>query len=164
MEDSSTNQKKSRHFRPIIGIAVVSLLVCGLLFPLVVTGVAQLVFPNQANGNLVYLPGNPVPVGSVIAVNSTDYSQPVFFHLRNDSASGFDPDITLQDAQSQVPRISAETGIPASTLQSLVSQNVEGVWWIFGAPYVNVQKVNLHLIAEFPSVYANYAQISPPPQ
>ncbi len=155
MEDSNTSHgKKSKHIRPIIGVAVVSLLVCGLFFPLVVTGVAQLVFPYQANGELQTVNGRTV--GSVIAVNSTDYSLPVFFHLRNDTASGFDPDITLQDAQSQVPGISNATGIPASTLQAIVSQNVEGVWWVFGSPYVNVQKVNLLLVDQFPSVYANY--------
>jgi len=155
LEDSnSRDDKKSKHIRPIVGVAVISLLVCGLLFPLVVTGVAQLVFPYQANGELATLNGHNV--GSVIAVNSTDYSQPVFFHLRSDSASGFDPDITLQDAQSQIPRISNATRIPASSLQAIVNQNVEGVWWIFGSPYVNVQKVNLLLIGQFPSVYANY--------
>jgi len=155
MEDLNTTQgKKSSHVRPIIVMAVVSLLVCGLLFPLVVTGVAQLVFPYQSNGELASVNGHVV--GSVVAVNSTDYTQPVFFHLRNDSASGFDPDITLQDAQSQIPGISSATGIPASTLQGIVDQNVEGVWWIFGNPYVNVQKVNLILIGQFPSVYANY--------
>jgi K+-transporting ATPase ATPase C chain len=153
--DSNTNpQRKSRHVRPIIGVAIVSLLVCGLFFPLAVTGVAQLLFPYQANGELASLNGHTV--GSVIAVNSTDYSQPAFFHLRNDSASGFDPDITIQDAQSQVPRIAGATGIAASTLQGIVSQNVEGTWWIFGSQYVNVQKVNLLLISQFPSVYANY--------
>ena len=155
MGDSNTNQgSKSSHVRPIVVLAVVSLLLCGLLFPLVVTGVAQLVFPYQANGELASLNGHTV--GSVIAVNSTDYSQAAFFHLRNNSASGFDPDVSLQDAQSQIPRISGATGIPASTLQGIVSQNVEGVWWIFGSPYVNVQKVNLLLIGQFPSVYANY--------
>ncbi|HEV2390448.1 MAG TPA: potassium-transporting ATPase subunit C, partial [Nitrososphaerales archaeon] len=108
MVESNTNQnRKSSHLRPIIAIAVVSLLLCGILFPLVVTGVAQLVFPYQANGELASLNGHTV--GSVVAVNSTDYTQPVFFHLRNDSASGFDPDVTLQDAQSQIPRISSAT-------------------------------------------------------
>jgi potassium-transporting ATPase KdpC subunit len=153
-ESNKTQNKKSSHARPIVVVAVVSLLLCGIFFPLVVTGVAQLVFPYQANGELASLNGHTV--GSVIAVNSTDYTQPVFFHLRNDSASGFDPDITLQDAQSQIPGISNATGIPASTLQAIVNQNVEGTWWIFGNPYVNVQKVNLLLINQFPSVYANY--------
>jgi potassium-transporting ATPase KdpC subunit len=156
LEDPKANQgKKSGHARPIVGMAVISLLVCGLLFPLVVTGVAQLVFPYQANGELATLGGHDV--GSVVAVNSTDYSQPGFFHLRNDSASGFDPDIALQDAQAQVTRISGATGIPASTLLGMVNQNIEGTWWIFGSPYVNVQKMNLLLIGQFPAVYANYA-------
>jgi K+-transporting ATPase ATPase C chain len=155
MVESNTNQnKKSSHLRQIVAISVVSLLLCGILFPLVITGVAQLAFPYQANGELASLNGRTL--GSVVAVNSTDYTQPVFFHLRNDSASGFDPDITLQDAQSQIPRISNATGIPPSTLQEIVNQNIEGVWWIFGSPYMNVQKVNLLLVNEFPIVYANY--------
>jgi K+-transporting ATPase ATPase C chain len=141
-------------------MAVVSFLIGGLFFPLVVTGVAQLVFPYQANGEQATVNGHVV--GSFIAVNSTDYSLPIFFHLRNDSASGFDPDIPLQGPASenpadlQIPVISNATGIPASTLQTIVNQNVEGVWWVFGSPYVNVQRVNLILISEFPSVYANY--------
>ncbi len=155
MQHTNTNPK-SRRVRPIVGVAVISLLVCGLLFPLLITGVAQLLFPYQANGELVYVNGHPV--GSVVAVNSTDYSLPAFFHLRNNSASGFDPDITLQDAQSQIPRISGATGIPASTLEGVVNQNVEGVWWVFGSPYVNVQRMNLILVAEFPTAYANYTR------
>src|SRR5438067_2058111 len=134
MGDPNTSPK-SRHVRPIVGVAAISMLVCGLLFPLLVTGVAQLLMPDQANGELAYVNGHPV--GSVVAVNSTDYSLPAFFHLRNNSASGFDPDITMQDALSQIPRISGATGIPAATLEVLVNQSVEGVWWVFGSPYVN---------------------------
>src|SRR6267143_1827749 len=155
MGDPNENPK-SRHARPIVGVAVISLLVCGLLFPLLITGMAQILFPYQANGELAYVNGHPV--GSVVAVNSTDYTLPAFFHLRNNSASGFDPDITLQDAQSQIPRISGATGIPASNLEGVVNQNVEGVWWMFGSPYVNVQKVTLILVAQFPSAYANFTR------
>jgi potassium-transporting ATPase KdpC subunit len=161
MVESNQNQrKKVSHVRPIIALAVVSFLVGGLFFPLVVTGVAQVVFPYQANGEQATVDGHVV--GSLIAVNSTDYSLPIFFHLRNDSASGFDPDIPLQGPASenpadlQIPMVSNATGIPASTLQGIVNQNVEGVWWIFGSPYVNVQKVNLILISDFPKVYGNY--------
>jgi K+-transporting ATPase c subunit len=160
VESNQTQTKKASHVRPIVVLAVVSFLIGGLFFPLVVTGVAQLAFPSQANGEQATVDGHVV--GSFIAVNSTDYSLPIFFHLRNDSASGFDPDIPLQGPASespadlQIPGISNATGIPASTLQGIVNQNIEGVWWIFGSPYINVQKVNLILISEFPSVYANY--------
>jgi potassium-transporting ATPase KdpC subunit len=158
MAQSNTDQrKKSSHVRPIVALAVVSFLIGGLFFPLVVTGAAQLLFPYQANGELASVNGHVV--GSVVAVNSTDYTLPVFFHLRNDSASGFDPDVPLQgpgSADAQIPGISNATGISESTLQGIVNQNVQGVWWIFGSPYVNVQTVNLILIQDFPSVYANY--------
>lgn len=161
MVESNQNQrKKASHLRPIVAVAVVSFLIGGIFFPLFVTGVAQVVFPYQANGEQATVNGHVV--GSFIAVNSTDYSLPIFFHLRNDSASGFDPDIPLQGPASenpadlQIPVISNATGIPASSLQGIVNQNVEGVWWIFGSPYINVQKVNLILIHDFPTVYANY--------
>jgi len=146
----------TQQLRRIIGLALVSLLICGLFFPLVTTAVAQLLFPYQANGEIASVNGQPV--GSFIAVNATDYSSPLFFHLRSDSASGFDPDITLQDAQSQIPRVSNGTGIPVSTLQGIVNQNAEGVWWVFGAPYINVEKVNLFLVSQYPSVYANFTK------
>jgi K+-transporting ATPase c subunit len=156
-QSNTKSPRKSNHARPIVVMAIVSFLVGGLLFPLLVTGVAQVAFPYQASGELASVNGHVV--GSVIGVNSTDYTLPIFFHLRNDSASGFDPDIPLQgpgSADSQIPGISNSTGIPASTLQGIVNQNMEGVWWIFGSPYINVQKVNLILIHEFPSDYANY--------
>lgn len=155
MDDMDKQKRNGGHARQIVVVSLVSLVICGFLFPLVVTGVAQLVFPYQANGELAHVNGRTV--GSFLAVNSTDYSQPVFFHLRNNTASGFDPDITLHEAQAQVPGISDATGIPAATLQSIVNQHVEGVWWVFGSPYVNVQKLNLYLISQFPSVYAKYS-------
>jgi len=123
-------------------LALISLILCGLVFPLVITGFAQLIFPSQANGSLVQLHGKPVG-SSLIAQN---FSKPIFFHPRNDSASGVDPDITFQDAQSQIPRISSATGISVDTLQQIVNQNAEGTFWIFGTPYVNVLRLNLALI------------------
>ena len=132
-----------------IRLALVSLLISGLLFPLLITGIAQVSSPYQANGEIVKLHGNNVG-SNLIAQN---FTQPAFFHPRNDSASGVDPDITLQDANLQIPRISAATGLSNSTLLQIVNDNVEGVFWVFGSPYVNVLKLNLILVRDYPSIY-----------
>ena len=140
------------NLRPVIALALLSLVTCGLLFPLVVTGLGQVLFPYQANGELVKL--NGCTVGSnLISQNTT---RPEFFHPRNDSASGVDPDITVQDAYSQIPRISGQTRIPQSNITVLVNQNEEGTFWIFGNAYVNVLKVNLLLVRTFPLRYEGF--------
>ena len=55
-----TENKEKWNFKPIVGLAVVSLLICGLFFPLLVTGIAQVFFPYQANGEIVQLNGKAV--------------------------------------------------------------------------------------------------------
>ena len=129
-------------YGPAARLSVITLVLCGLVFPLVITGVAQVFFPSQANGSVVQLHGRNVG-SSLIAQN---FSLPIFFHPRNDSASGVDPDITVQDAYSQIPRISSATNISVDMLQGIVSKNEEGAFWIFGTPYVNVLRLNLVLI------------------
>lgn len=39
--------------RPAIGALVVLMIVTGVIYPLVVTGIAQVVFPYQANGSII---------------------------------------------------------------------------------------------------------------
>jgi K+-transporting ATPase ATPase C chain len=122
------------------------------VFPVIVTGFAQLVFPSQANGSVIQFHGKTVG-SSLIAQN---FSLPIFFHPRNDSASGVDPDITVQDAYSQIPRISSAAGISVNMLQQIVNQNEEGTFWIFGNPYVNVLRLNLALIQTNSSAYNSF--------
>jgi K+-transporting ATPase ATPase C chain len=81
----------------------------------------------------------------------------MFFHPRNDSASGVDPDITLQDAYSQIPRIQETTEISSDVLTHIVNENVERTLWIVGDPYVNVLRLNLVLIEEYPSIFNSYS-------
>lgn len=142
------------NYRPIIGLAIVSLLICGLLFPLVITGLGQVLFPNQSNGDLVTL--NGCTVGSSLIAQ--DFNQSVFFFSRpaSQSASGVDPDITLQNATAQVPRISNATGIPVTALDNLVDNNIQGTFWLFGSPYVDVLQLNLALIKAHPTTYDSY--------
>src|SRR6267143_5558028 len=126
-------------YGPAARLAVISLVLCGLVFPLIITGIAQVFFPSQANGSLAQFHARNVG-SSLIAQN---FSLPIFFHPRNDSASGVDPDITDQDAYSQIPRISSATSISSDMLQQIVNQNEEGTFWSLGNPYVNVLSINL---------------------
>jgi K+-transporting ATPase ATPase C chain len=148
----TTKDKVKSNYRPLIGIAIISMVICGLFFPLIITGLGQVLFPYQANGELARL--NDRNVGSYLIDNN--FTLPIFFHARNNSASGVDPDITVQDAYSQIPRIQNATGIAAGALRSIVDQNTEGTFWVFGSPYVDVLRVNLALIGEYPSVYAEF--------
>ena len=136
------NRELRQNHSPALRLAVISLVLCGLVFPLVITGIAQVLLPSQANGSLVQLNGKNVG-SSLIAQN---FSLPIFFNPRNDSASGVDPDITIQDAYSQITRISSATSLSVDRLQQIVNQNEEGTFWIFGTPYVNVLRLNIVLI------------------
>jgi len=138
-----------------VRLAIISLALCGLVFPLVVTGFAQLFLPNQANGGLITSHGRFV--GSYLIAQN--FNSPMLFHPRNQtySASGVDPDITLQDAYSQIPRIQATTGIPPDALKQIVDENVERTLWIAGEPYVNVLKLNLVLIERYPAIYQSFS-------
>jgi len=46
--------------KPAIIVLVLLSLVTGVVYPLVVTGIAQVVFPAQANGSLIFRDGKPV--------------------------------------------------------------------------------------------------------
>ena len=143
--------KKSSRYRPVVMTAIFSLVVCGVLFPLAITGLAQVFFPSQANGNLVVL--NGCTIGSSLIAQNFNSSAFFFSRPSSQSASGVDPDITLQNATAQIPRISNATGISTTILESLVNSNIEGKLWVFGSPYVNVLRLNVDLIREHPQQY-----------
>ena len=140
-------------YMPILTLAIISMALCGLVFPIAVTAVGQALMPYQANGELVQFKGRNV--GSILVAEP--FNSSMFFHPWNASASGADPDITLQDAYSQIPRISAATGIPSSAIKQIIDANIEWTMWVTGDPYVNVLKLNLILIQDYPSVYSAYS-------
>jgi len=111
-----------------------------------------MMLPYQANGQIIQFHGRDIG-SSLIAQN---FNSPMFFHPRNDSASGVDPDITLQDAYLQIPRIQAATGISSDAIKHIVDENVERTLWIVGEPYVNVLGLNLILIEDYPSIYKSF--------
>lgn len=75
--------------RPAIVLTLVMTLILGIAYPLVITGISQVVFNNQANGSLVTKNGQVVG-SSLIGQEWTD---PKYFHGR--------PSATLSDDGSQ---------------------------------------------------------------
>jgi K+-transporting ATPase ATPase C chain len=69
-----------------IRTSVVLLLICGFIYPLVTTGLAQVLFPKQANGSLVE--ANGVVQGSELLAQ--EFKSPKLFHSRA-SAAKYDP-------------------------------------------------------------------------
>lgn len=145
-----------KEFRTIPGsairLALISMIICGVVFPLAVTGIAQLFLSSPANGSIIHNSNGTAVGSSLIAQN---FSLPYFFHSRNAtlSASGVDPDISLQDALTQVPRIANATGISVTDLTNLVNQHVERTLWFTGDSYVNVLQLNLALVQSFRMFY-----------
>jgi potassium-transporting ATPase KdpC subunit len=59
------------------------------------------------------------------------------------SGSGYDPDISPQDARVQIPMVSKATGISPDRLQALIKQQTHDAQWSFlGSSYINVLQLN----------------------
>jgi K+-transporting ATPase ATPase C chain len=69
--------------RPAVSVFVVLTLITGLIYPLAVTGIGKLAFPEQAAGSLILKDGKPV--GS--ALIGQNFSDPKYFWARP-SATG----------------------------------------------------------------------------
>ncbi|HDR7284727.1 K(+)-transporting ATPase subunit C [Bacillus cereus group sp. BfR-BA-00331] len=71
--------KKQSILSPIIRITFTFLVLCGLVYPLIVTGIAQAVMKDNADGSLIYNDKNEVIGSTLIGQNFTD---PRYFHGR----------------------------------------------------------------------------------
>lgn len=67
------------YVRPALSLALLMTLVTGALYPLVVTGIAQVAFPTQANGSLVRDDQGQVRGSALIA---QDFQGDGWFHAR----------------------------------------------------------------------------------
>lgn len=85
-------------FRPAILVTLVLMVITGLAYPGLVTGLAQLLFPRQANGSLVVLNGQVV--GSELI--GQQFARVDYFHARP-SAAGNGYDDTLSGGTNLGP-------------------------------------------------------------
>jgi K+-transporting ATPase ATPase C chain len=108
-----------RLLRPAIVMTLVMCVLTGVIYPGVVTTLAQLLFPRQANGSLVTVHGRVV--GS--ALIGQPFSRPEYFHPRPSAAgSGYDAAASGGTNKGPTDRRLADTLI-AQAVDSVVKED-----------------------------------------
>lgn len=145
-------------------------LLTGVLYPVLVTTFAQILFKREAHGSLVF--HNDKIIGSALLAQK--FTSDLFFHPRpsatdyetlpsgasqkplrikddmlSTSASGLDPHISPESAFLQVERVAQARKMKPSILRTIVQSRIErptlGIW---GQPRVNVLELNMALVKD----------------
>jgi potassium-transporting ATPase KdpC subunit len=114
-----------RHLGTSLRVTIVSIILLGLIYPFVMTGIAQALFPHQANGSLVTVNGRLV--GSSIIGQL--WTKPQYFHGRPSAAGkGYDP--TSTGGTNLGPTSKKLIAATKATIAALEKENPDAV----GAP------------------------------
>lgn len=161
-------------------LTALSIVVCGIAYPLAIAILGTAAFPGGAGGSPVYYNGSLV--GSELI--GQNFSGPEFFHSRPSavdynasasgasnlgpnnpalieqvrermangmnapdavlaSGSGLDPDISVENALAQIPRVAAANGLSEDLLKTLIADRTQGRFLLWGEPRVNVLELNI---------------------
>src|SRR5262245_36260750 len=107
-----------KHIRPAIVMIITMTVICGLIYPLAMTGIAQAVFPYQANGSLIEKDGKVI--GSALIGQS--FTSDKYFHGRPSATTAPAPNDPSKSAPAPYdPANSAGSNLGA-TSQALVDR------------------------------------------
>ena len=113
-----------RQIRPAIVIIIVMTAVTGLIYPLVMTGLAQLLFPDRANGSLLKRDDGTVIGSSLIGQNFTDDK---YFHGRPSATTDTDPNDSTKTVPAPYNAANSAGSNLGPTSQALVDRVKEDV-------------------------------------
>lgn len=105
----------SRLIRPAVSMLLVMTLITGIAYPLLATGVAQVLFPHQANGSLIEKDGKPI--GSALIGQSFD--DPKYFWGR--------PSATTPQPNNGTASNGSNLGPSNSALRDAVQQRIDAL-------------------------------------
>ncbi len=101
---------------------------------------------NKGPSNTDYLVEVQARIDTFLVQNPGINKAEIPMDIITASASGLDPNISVQAAKVQVKRIALVRSISETTLQELIVQQTEQpLWGLFGPEKINVLKLNLAL-------------------
>jgi K+-transporting ATPase ATPase C chain len=102
-----------------VRISLVTWVLCGLVYPLAVTGVAQAVFPTQANGSLL-VGKNGATQGSLLI--GQQWTDPQWFHGRPSATTDTDPNDATKTVPAPYNAASSNASNYSATSQALADR------------------------------------------